>query len=314
MKPRIQNARGGLLAVVCLAASPASAQAPLAAQPGASHQLAGPAVIELRGKSAFNLPPGFVFLDETATRILLDRLGTPPAGGEAGVVIPPKQDWFAVIKFLDTGFVNDRAWRTLDREAILNRLREIDRGANARRQVAGAAAVTSLDWEQPPAYDPVAHRLEWAVNARTSTGAMVNRASALLGRDSTVEIFLVDQTQEPSNLAIFQRLASSFRFYPGQRYEDHIQGETTARAGLEALLVGPLAAPPKVEAPEVRRTIPGWARIYLAMGGLAVSAAIWAAIRRLLRYRRERLDARLPVFDADRYYQNLTKDLYRGES
>jgi len=306
--------------ILSLAARRVSAQGPAAA-PASPGQVTGPAVVELPGRSSFDLPAGCVFLNEATTKVLLERLGVPLAGGEAGAVIPPGKDWLAVIKILDTGYVGDREWARLDAAAILARLRKIDQEANQRRQVAGTSTVTSLDWERKPVYDTKAHRLDWAVKAGLSSGEVVNRVSALLGRGSVVEFFLVDQTRSSAAVKAFGSLAGSLTFHGGFRYEDHLTGDKSAAGGLETLLVGPSgnstpAGEARAEsgpgAPVAQRSIPIWAWVYLVMGACALSGATaWLVLKIRSSYRRRKQRGKAS-FDANRYFHDLTRDLYRG--
>jgi uncharacterized membrane-anchored protein len=328
--------------ILSLAARRVSAQGPAAA-PASPGQVTGPAVVELPGRSSFDLPAGCVFLNEATTKVLLGRLGAPLAGGEVGAVIPPGKDWLAIIKILDSAYVSDREWGRLDAAAILARLRKIDQEANQRRQVAGGSAVTSLEWEQKPVYDSKAHRLDWAVKAGLSSGEVVNRVSALLGRGSVVEFFLVDQTRSSAAVKAFGSLAGSLTFHGGFRYEDHLTGDKSAAGGLETLLAGPSGnSTPAQEAragsgpnapverrpasapvegahaasgprlPVAQRSIPIWAWVYLVMGACALSGATaWLVLRINSSYRRRKQRGKAS-FDANRYFHDLTRDLYRG--
>ena len=197
----------------------------------------GPQQVNLRKVATLSLPPGYAFLGEKDTRTLLRVLRNITRGDEIGFIAPSPPSWVVVVRYLDSGFIRDAEARTLDESALLQSVRAEGEQTNSRRQQFGLSNVTLQGWEVPPSYDPLTHRLEWAVQTISQNQKVVNHCISILGRKGVVQLFLLDEHNTAAAITGMRQLAQDMQFMAGERYEDFRPGDRLALGGLELLPV-----------------------------------------------------------------------------
>jgi uncharacterized membrane-anchored protein len=233
-----------------LAAAPAAlrAQAPdrseeLAQQPGWQP---GPMVGSLGDRAIITVPEGYMFLDQNATRRLLEQNQNIPDGDELGAILRLQGDdyWFAIFEYSDEGHVDDTDRDSIDADALMKNMIEGNKHANEARRERGWTAVDLDGWHHKPYYDTGTNNLTWATRLSSEGGPPnINHSVRLLGRTGVMSVQLVAnfETIETSTTEFNEALAG-FTFNNGQKYAEFRQGDKLAGYGLAALIGGGVAA------------------------------------------------------------------------
>lgn len=228
-------------------AAPAASSAPApadsaAADPSGEPQLpwkAGPMPLELGHDLSLELPTGYVFLGMPDAAKLLEKNGSFHNEDLLGVVGGADDDWFAIVRYEDSGYVKDD--EKVDADELLKAFREGQEEANKERAQRGFSALTIEGWSEPPRYERGVHHLAWAMMVSSPDhGRSVNLNTRVLGRRGYASINLVT---DPDKLAGYRHhgaaLLEATRFKQGARYEDFDQKtDKVAEYGLIGLILG----------------------------------------------------------------------------
>jgi len=203
----------------------------------------GPGSFELgRGVATIKLGSGYVFAGPKDTRKLMELLGNPPSGQEAGLVMPAdeNQNWFLVFEYNAVGYVSDDDSNEIDADAILEGIREGTDEANKVRRKKGYPELEVLGWFENPRYDQRTNNLVWALEARDDSGdRFVNYNTRLLGRSGYMSVTLVTDPQTmAANKSVVKYILSGFSYNRGKRYMDFVSGDKVAGYGVAALVAG----------------------------------------------------------------------------
>ncbi|MGZ5180791.1 MAG: DUF2167 domain-containing protein [Ramlibacter sp.] len=212
-------------------------------------QVAGPGSVKLRDQAALALPAGYTFIPQAEAGRLLQSMGNRAGDNLVGVVFPTSEDgWFAVIRYIHDGHIQDDEARDWNADDLLKSLREGTEAANGDRAKRGIPGIEVTGWAEKPAYDAAAHRLVWSATSRekgtTGTqGLGVNYNTYALGREGYLSLNLVtdlDQLARYKPAAL--ELLGATEFNEGRRYAD-FNGSTdkVAAYGLAALVAGAAA-------------------------------------------------------------------------
>jgi uncharacterized membrane-anchored protein len=215
----------------------------LSTQPGWS---AGPTFGNLGTRAVITVPEGYMFLDQSATRRLLERNQNVPDGDELGAVLRLNGDdyWFAVFSYSDEGHVDDTDRDSIDAAALMKKMIEGAKHANEARRERGWSAVNLEGWHRQPYYDPATNNLTWATRLSSEGGSPgINHSVRLLGRTGVMSVQLVaDAETIESSTAEFNEALGGFTFNVGQKYAEFRKGDKLAGYGLAALIGGGVAA------------------------------------------------------------------------
>jgi uncharacterized membrane-anchored protein len=199
----------------------------------------GPKDVSLGHELKLDLPPEYAYLPPGPAGKLLEKNGSFHHDNLLGLIASrdPKQDWFVVASFEDSGFVKDD--EKIDADEILSALRDGAKEANEERQKRGFKALNVDGWSEPPRYDNAKHHLVWALIVSDSDGKSVNLNTRVLGRKGYVSLNLVT---DPAKLAEYrpnaQTLLSHTQFATGARYEDfNEKTDKVAEYGLAGLVL-----------------------------------------------------------------------------
>jgi uncharacterized membrane-anchored protein len=204
---------------------------------------AGPGSYELGRKVAMvSLSQDYVFAGPKDTKKIMEMLGNPPSGQEAGLVMPVDENkhWFIVFEYNPVGYVTDDDSHEIDADAILKDVRAGTEHANRIRRKQGFSALEVVGWFERPAYDPRTNNLVWAIEARDENGERsVNYNTRLLGRSGYMSATLVtDPTTLAADKAGVEAVLEGFSYRHGQRYLDYVAGDKLAGYGVAALVAG----------------------------------------------------------------------------
>lgn len=203
----------------------------------------GPGDFELgRGVATISLKSGYVFAGPKDTKKVMELLGNPPSGQEAGMVMPAdeNQNWFLIFEYNPVGYVSDDDSHEIDANAILEGIRQGTEQANEVRRKKGYPTLEVLGWFENPRYDQRTNNLVWALEARDEGGErFVNYNTRLLGRAGYMSVTLVtDPETMASNKSVVNYVLSGFSYNRGSRYMDFVDGDKVAGYGVAALVAG----------------------------------------------------------------------------
>lgn len=203
----------------------------------------GPGDFELgRGVATVSLGEGFVFAGAKDTREIMELMGNPPSGLEAGLVMPADENrnWFLIFEYNPVGYVSDDDSHAIDADAILKDIRRGTEQANKTRKKQGFPTLEVLGWYEDPSYDRNTHNLVWALEGRDEGGeSFVNYNTRLLGRKGFMSVTLVTDTQTLTmDKASVEAVLAGFSYNQGSRYMDFVPGDEMAGYGVAALVAG----------------------------------------------------------------------------
>lgn len=230
-----------ILIALCFQASPVLAQSPNVAP---IDWLSGPFTAELSGMATLPIPEGYLFADTANTRRYLKACEVRVTGSELAIVRPhdEQSDWYIVFEFADDGYVEDDTKESIDADAAIKVLREINDEENAERSKMGWAPTKLIGWEKPPTYDTESNNLEWALRVEREGIVDVNYNARTLGRHGVMTVNLVVGPQDLDTvLPVYQSLINGFQYSDGHRYGEFKKGDKIARYGLTALITGTAA-------------------------------------------------------------------------
>jgi uncharacterized membrane-anchored protein len=199
----------------------------------------GPKKVVLGNEVTVDLPPGYAFLPPEPSKKLLELNGSFDNEGVLGLFAStdPKDNWFVVSSYDDSGFVKDD--EELDGDDILSELQDGLEGANEERQQHGFKPLALDGWAEPPRYDRAQHQLVWALIVSDADGKSVNLNTRILGRRGYISLNLVT---DPATLAADRHHATTLlsvtKFDDGARYEDfNEESDKVAEYGLAGLVM-----------------------------------------------------------------------------
>jgi uncharacterized membrane-anchored protein len=229
-----------MLAVAWLAGGGLAAAQEPAPMPG---WIPGPTVGKLGQRASINVPDGFFFLDQAATKKFLEDNQNIPDGNELGTIVRLSPDsgqhWFAVFSYSDTGHIKDDEKDRIDAAALMQNMQAGNREANEARQKRGWAPLDLEGWHQPPFYNASTHNLTWATRLTSEGQVSINHSVRLLGRTGLMSAQLVaDPGAVDVSIAEFDQLLSTYAFNEGFRYAEFRPGDKLAAYGLTALIAG----------------------------------------------------------------------------
>ena len=231
------------LAAMLVIAWAASINMVAAQEPSTPGWTPGPAVGRLGRHATINVPDGYFFLDQAATKRFLEENQNIPDGNELGTLVrmkPGSDDyWFAVFTYSDVGHIKDDEKDSIDAAALMKTMQDGSREANAERQKRGWAALNLEGWHQPPFYDAATHNLTWATRLNSEGDTVINHSIRLLGRTGLMSAQLVaDPASVDVSIAEFDQVLTSYTFNEGLRYAEFRPGDKLAAYGLTALIAG----------------------------------------------------------------------------
>ncbi len=215
--------------------------------------IAGPNTVALGDIAEISIPEGCKFIDARAARTVLGRTGNPIPQNLVGLIIPDSGQWFSLLQLSTDGFVSDKDKSRLDSAAILKSIQRDIRTQNETAAKYGAAPVPEASWLSAPAYDPVAHSLQYALKTSGAESGSINWVGAVLGRRSVLSLTTVLPAQAEPDLASLGKMLKGLAFKPGERYADHQPQDRAAAMTLAGLISNSNGAsgPAEVSMPDV---------------------------------------------------------------
>ncbi len=228
-------------------AAAASDQASLPAEASPVERLAwklGPATGDLQGRATIKFPAEFRFVGAADTRKLLEMAGNQTDGSELGALEHRADGWWVIFEFEDIGYVKDDEKDELDADKLLASYQRGAEQDNERRRDAGLPPLHVVGWHTKPHYNQETKNLEWAIIVESEGEQSINHNVRLLGRKGVTKVTLVlDALKDLEvTLPVFRSLLADFRYASGESYAEYREGDSVAKFGLSALVLGGAAA------------------------------------------------------------------------
>jgi uncharacterized membrane-anchored protein len=207
---------------------------------------AGPSDVRLNNEIAFHIPASAVFIPGPEAVRILKAMGNSPAPDTLGMVFPAAEgEWFAVARFVKSGYIKDDDAKSWNSDELLANLKEGTAQANDERRKRGIPEIEVVGWVEKPQYDAQTHRLVWSAASRDKGAAAgqeqgVNYNTYLLGREGYLSMNFVTglnviEAQKP----IARDILAGVEFDKGRTYADfNASTDHIAEYGLAALIGG----------------------------------------------------------------------------
>lgn len=204
----------------------------------------GPSTANIGPMAQIKLRKGYVALNGSETRRLLESMQNLTSGEELALVGTEGLDYFAVYAFDNIGYVKDDEKSSIDADALLSQIKKNNLAANKKKKEKGWKTMDVVGWAIPPRYNSQTHNLEWAIRYVDDQGQeVVNYNTRYLGRLGVMKVVLVCDTDKlNSTINDFQNIMTDFNYVKGNSYSEFVQGDKIAKYGLGALIVGGAAA------------------------------------------------------------------------
>jgi uncharacterized membrane-anchored protein len=208
------------------------AQTSLDAAGSAVNWVSGPQSLSVGNYADIQIPQGYRWVDGQAARAVLESQNNPVPADLIGVLAPDSGKWWAVVEFAPDGYLKDP--KGFSSAAAV---KYAETALNSQRAKQGLSAVTSLDWQSKPVYDPQANTLTWSLQVQTPSSKALDERLVMLGRHGILQITAV-QPYPFTDAPFLKGLASDVAFKDGERYTDYQSGDKIARIGMEELITG----------------------------------------------------------------------------
>ncbi len=141
------------------------------------------------------------------------------------------------LSYAGEGFVTADDWKDVNADELLNSLRDGTEQGNEARAKSGISALHVDGWVQKPTFDASRKSVRWITRAHDDRGTVINAVALQLGRHGYERFTLVSDGRDPKgDAAILASSVNAYRFDPGHRFSDYVQGDKLAGYGIAALV------------------------------------------------------------------------------
>lgn len=207
----------------------------------------GPNIITLHGDIGYlDLPKYFVFFGKEDTIKFFQESKEPYDDSDIGIVIEEQaEDWYALIRYVKTGYIKDDDANRLNSEQLLETIEKNTEEANKKRREMGTPTITVVGWSKIPVYNKYNNTLTWSIigqgegdNYRT-----LNYTSVILGRYGIISLTVIGKYSDSSVIeSKMNMLASLIRFTKDNSYKSWVSGDKVSDITLAGLITGGTAA------------------------------------------------------------------------
>lgn len=207
--------------------------------------IAGPSDITIKNQITFQLPADMIYVPQPQADHLLQAMGNGSDPEREGIVFPSEGDWFAVLRYIDSGYIRDEEAQEWDADEMLEGMKEGTEYTNKERAELGIPEMEIVGWAQQPTYDSQTHRLVWSLESKDKQAPAdsprgINYNTYVLGREGYVSLNLVTSKERlPEDKTWATTLLAGTSFNDGKRYEDfNASTDRVAEYGIAALVAG----------------------------------------------------------------------------
>lgn len=187
----------------------------------------GPLTVPIANQGTMSIPAGLVWSEGPAALAFITTGCKPPTPNLTGLVLAPgmdpDHDWVIGVGFIPIGHVADTNWQKIDPDLIFKTVKASSQNPQPVSEECRAHQEETIDWAEPPHYDPAAHRLSWIANMRSVDRSERDqgRLDIVLGRYGFL-MFATGYNLEYRDVALRAEaaLVDSFSFDKGHTYKD----------------------------------------------------------------------------------------------
>jgi uncharacterized membrane-anchored protein len=140
-------------------------------------------------------------------------------------------------EYSDSGYVDDSDFDSLNPATLLQSISTATEDGNRARRARGLPEIHVVKWLQQPVQDKSTHTFYWALEAKDSTGYLVNSIALRLGRRGFEKLTAVGGLADYRPLGgPLDVMLRAFSFPAGATYEDHISTDKAAGYGIATLI------------------------------------------------------------------------------
>jgi uncharacterized membrane-anchored protein len=142
------------------------------------------------------------------------------------------------VSYSDEGYVTADDWNDVKADELLKSIKDGTAQGNAERAKNGLGSLYVDGWVQKPTFDSKRKSVRWVMRSHDEAGRTVINAVALqLGRHGYERFTLVSDGRDPhGDATILANAVGGYRFDPGSRFSDYVQGDKLAGYGVAALV------------------------------------------------------------------------------
>lgn len=142
------------------------------------------------------------------------------------------------VSYVGEGHVAADDWKDVNADELLKNIKDGTEQGNEERAKLGLGALHVDGWVQKPTFDASRKSVRWVMRSHDETGRPVINAVALqLGRNGYERFTLVSNGSDPrGDAAILGSAVGNYKFDPGFRFSDYVQGDKLAGYGVAALV------------------------------------------------------------------------------
>lgn len=157
-----------------------------------------------------------------------------------GVVFSNYEPYDSVIlkSYHEEGYISSDDWREMQPQALMEAIKLNTEEANRQRLDLGLEErVEVIGWLKEPTRDSQTNTIYWAIEAAQGQERIVNSVALKLGRYGYEEFTWITPIScyRPDGGEL-ELILKSHKFKPGDRYEDHAQGDKVAAYGIAGLV------------------------------------------------------------------------------
>ena len=198
------------------------------------HALALPA-----SRATLSEMPGFAGLageDARSFRTIVEGETDPTIEGD---VVRQANSSEVIFSWHKVGYVDAKDFSDIEPDKLIESVRDATFAANQRSEQAGFSKITAVNWLRKPTWNEGLHTAFWMMEGVHEDGEhTVNAVALKLGRhgyEKMIWITSPDQIGKANDLALAD---DAHKYASGDRYEDHVSGDSTAAYGVAGLVAG----------------------------------------------------------------------------
>lgn len=201
----------------------------------------GPNTVSLGTQATLFVPNGYVFIDGESANDYFVKNGEISNPNLVGLLADKNGLYELHFSYVQEGYVKDDDKNNIDKDAILNSIKEANNEANEERKKNGGAVIDIIGWKKQPYYNETNNNLEWALSGidKSDNKQIINHDVRVLGRNGIMKIKLICNPDNYENaISDYREKINNFKFNEGNRYTDFRKGDKVSQYGLAALVTG----------------------------------------------------------------------------
>ena len=188
-------------------------------------------------KGSVRVPPGFILLRGEAARHHLFRTQGIRSPDVEAVLFNSDTQTQLVLSYVEAGRVSMRDWTRLDAEHLIGQISQITLQENPERRKHHLPEWYVRGWLQKPTVRATGHAVSWTVDLMVDGEQRVLGTAINLGRYGYEKlVWSTPHQTAQASAELLDQLVATHAFSRGNRYSDHLEGESSAGFGIASLV------------------------------------------------------------------------------